>query len=179
MTEEGFIIPILSMFYNDASSVEILKRKWDRRKQSVMFDQEMHLLKNSRLYSRFVGYISLFFRRFAHSVAMWRYQPNSEVVERCLESPEFQILVYVHKLTQRMAAWRSFPNKHTPFEDLPAEFRFVKGPSDPSHAEYKHLVRVEEMVNAYIPQELQKTMFITMLAEKFNHARTLEPLHRQ
>ena len=85
---------------------------------------------------------------------------------------------YLHKLTQRMSTWRSFPKKHLSWNDLPAEFRDMKGLADPPHAEYSHLVEMQEMVDAYISPEMQRTLCIVMLAEKLAIARQLEPPHR-
>ncbi len=62
--------------------------------------------------------------------------------------------------------------------DLPAEFRDIKGLADPPHAEYSHLVEMQEMVDAYVSPEMQRTLCIVMLAEKLNVAREMDPLHR-
>jgi hypothetical protein len=77
-----------------------------------------------------------------------------------------------------MSTWRSFPKKHLSWNDLPAEFRDMKGLADPPHAEYSHLVEMQEMVDAYISPEMQRTLCIVMLAEKLAIARQLEPPHR-
>ena len=61
---------------------------------------------------------------------------------------------------------------------MPAEFRDMKGLADPPHAEYSHLVVMQEMVDAYISPEMQRTLCIVMLAEKLVIARQLEPPHR-
>jgi hypothetical protein len=85
----------------------------------------------------------------------------------------------MHKMTQRMSAWRSYPKKHLSWHDLPAEFRDVKGPADPPHAEYSVLVEIQDMVDAYISPEMQRTQYILMLVEKMSIARQLEPPHRE
>ena len=77
-----------------------------------------------------------------------------------------------------MSTWRSFPKKNLSWNDLPAEFRDMKGLADPPHAEYSHLVEMQEMVDAYISPEMQRTLCIVMLAEKLAIARHLEPPHR-
>jgi hypothetical protein len=85
----------------------------------------------------------------------------------------------VHKLTQRISAWRSFKKKSLPWNDLPAEFREVKGLADPPHAEYSYLMELEDMVSSYISPEMQRAMCILMLAEKMTVARQLTPNHRE
>jgi hypothetical protein len=77
-----------------------------------------------------------------------------------------------------MSTWRSFPKRQLHLNDLPAEFRDIKGLADPPHAEYSHLVEMQEMVDAYVSPEMQRTLCIVMLAEKLNVAREMDPLHR-
>ena len=86
---------------------------------------------------------------------------------------------YLHKLTQRMSSWRSFSKKHISWHELPAEFQNVKGPADPPHAEYSNLVEIQDMVDAFISPEMQRTHYIMLLAEKLTIARQLEPAHRE
>jgi hypothetical protein len=85
---------------------------------------------------------------------------------------------YVHKLKERMSAWRSFEDKHTSLEDLPVSFREVKGPADPPFAEYSELVDIEEMMDAHFSMDMQRTVFVQLLAENLSIARHLEPHHR-
>jgi hypothetical protein len=78
-----------------------------------------------------------------------------------------------------MSVWRLFPKKNLSWHDLPAEFRNVKGLSDPPHAEYSNLVEIQDMVDAFISPEMQRTHYIVLLAEKLTIARQLEPAHRE
>ncbi len=55
----------------------------------------------------------------------------------------------------------------------------MKGLSDPPHAEYSNLVEIQDMVDAFISPEMQRTHYIVMLAEKLTIARQLEPSHRE
>jgi len=77
-----------------------------------------------------------------------------------------------------MSAWRSFKDKETPLEDLPAAFREVKGHADPPFAEYSELVDVEAMVDTHLSMDMQRTLFAQLLAENLSIARQLEPRHR-
>lgn len=77
-----------------------------------------------------------------------------------------------------MAAWRSFPKKHMPVHELPAEFRDVKGLMDAPHAEYSRLVHVQDMIDAFISKDLQRTLLVAVLAQKMNIVREAEPSHR-
>jgi hypothetical protein len=182
MCEEGFVIPIIAMFYNDAASVDILTSKRSMRTQSDAFNQHAAALKQLHWYSLVslvTGYIKLFWNRLVLRFSVWRQQPLAEAVDRCIESPEFEFLQYLHKLTERMDAWRSFRDKHLPPDQLPATFRLVKGQYDPPQAEYSYLVEVQQLADAYIPKEMQNTMFALMLAEKLTRARSVVPSHRE
>jgi hypothetical protein len=182
MCEEGFMIPIIALFYNNVSTADILKCKRESRMKSASFTQQAQRLKQLPWYSWFScvgGYIRLMHNRISHKISIWRLQPSVEDVQRCLESPEFHVLTYLHKLTHRVSSWRSFSGKHLPFDQLPLEFRVVKGPTDPPHAEYSHLARVQDLINAFIPKEMQNTMLAILIAEKCSHDRQLEPLHRE
>ena len=77
-----------------------------------------------------------------------------------------------------MSAWRSFKDKETPLEDLPAAFREVKGPADPPFAEYSELVDIEAIVDTHFSMDMQRTLFAQLLAENLSIARQLEPRHR-
>jgi hypothetical protein len=181
MCEEAFMMPIIALFYNDAASADILKCKRASRIQLAFFTDQAQSLKRLPWYSLFSfirGYVQLMWNRLLHKISTWRLQLNAGDVQRCLESPEFQVLMYLHKLTHRMASWRSFPSKHLPFDQLPVEFRNVKGPADPPHAEYSHLVFVQDLINAHIPKEQQNTMLAVLIAEKMD-VRPLEPSQRE
>jgi hypothetical protein len=86
---------------------------------------------------------------------------------------------YVHKLKERMSVWRLYKEKMTPIEDLPAEFGEVKGPADAPFAEYSDYVDLEDMLNAQLSPEMQRTLFVQLFAEQLNIAREIEPRHRE
>ena len=98
-------------------------------------------------------------------IGVLRQQLPEEALIRCLGSPEFEFLNYLHKLTERMAAWRAFPDKHLPADQLPKEFVDLKGPSDAPLSAYEHLCRVQEEMDAFIPAELQRTMCAVLLVQ--------------
>ncbi len=77
-----------------------------------------------------------------------------------------------------MSAWRSFKNKESSWEGLPAEFREVKGPADPPFAEYSDFVDIEDMLDAHFSLEMQRTLLAQCLAETLRIAREVEPHHR-
>ena len=181
MCEESFAIPIIALFYNDVTSMDILKRKREMRIQIELFNQQLIYLRQRRWYeisSRISGYIKLWWNKLKFHFSIWRQQLPAEAVNQCLQCPEFEFLQYLHKLTERMSSWSSFREKHLPPDRLSAEFRAVKGHSDPPHAEYSYLVQVQSLADAYISRELQQTMFTVMLAEHLARSQSLTPSHR-
>jgi hypothetical protein len=77
-----------------------------------------------------------------------------------------------------MTTWRSFNDKETSLEDLPAAFREVKGHADPPFAEYSELVDIEGIMDAHFSMDMQRTLFAQLLAEDLPIARQLEPHHK-
>ena len=125
MCEESFVVPIIALFYNDAATSDILESKQkmrlalnaiERRAQAIM------RLPWYRVFQRLSGFVACWRERVAVRIGVWRRQPPEEAVNQCLCSPEFEFLKYLHKLTERMTAWRDFPDKHLPPVMLPKEF---------------------------------------------------------
>ncbi len=182
MCEEGFVIPIIVMFQNEVSSADIINRKLSMSEQSEHLGMRAIALKRlswSAFASRASGFFVLIWDRLKLSFSVWRQQLPAEVVVQSLEGAEFEFLRYLHKLTERMHAWRNFGNKQLSPEQLPANFRVVKGLSDPPQAEYSHLVQLQDLIDAYVPQDMQRTMFAVMLSEKLVAGRMIAPAHRE
>jgi hypothetical protein len=78
-----------------------------------------------------------------------------------------------------MSAWRSFQDKQTQWKDLPAEFREVKGPADPPFVEYSQYVDIEEIIDDQFSMDMQRTLFVQLLAEDLHIARQFKPHHRE
>lgn len=182
MCKEGFVIPIITMFQNETASVEIINQKLEMQTQLEYFNMRAASLKRLSWFSfssRVSGHMDLLWSRLKCRFAVWRRQLPAEAVDQSLQGPEFEFLQYLHKLTERMDSWRGFGDKRLPPEQLPANFRIAKGFSDPPHAEYSHLVKLQDLADAYIPQVMQRTMFAVMLAEKVVAARMISPAHRE
>jgi hypothetical protein len=182
MCEENLVVPIIAMFYNESATFDILKCKRSAANSSVSLLEQWDDLKRLpwyRIGSRFIRSCELIWAKLRLRYSESNYQPNDEAVSQCLGKPEFQFLKYIHKLFERMAHWKSFSDKDTPYENLPLEFRRVLGPLDPPHAEYSHLVQMKEFADAYMSPSMQQTLFVLMLSEKLMVARQLEPSHRE
>jgi hypothetical protein len=181
MCEENFVVPVIALFYNDAATSVILNSKRKMRMELAAIEQRHQAAK--RVPWHFVGerlraWVTRWRERMAVRIGVWQQQLPEEAVSRCLSSPEFEFLKYLHNLTERMAAWRAFPDKHVPSDQLPKEFVDVKGLLDAPLSEYETLCRIQETADAFIPAELQRTMFAVMLSEMMRkpeqraHART-------
>jgi hypothetical protein len=181
MCEDGFLIPIIALFYNDAATVEILESKRRMRLELATIEQRSQMQKNLPWYSvakRLSFFLTLWRDRMAVQIGVWRHEPPVEAVDRCISSPEFELLKYLHKLTERMAAWRAFPDKHLPQDQLPKEFIDLQGQLDAPQSVYERLHRIQESVDAFIPAEMQRTMFVLMLSKIMRHSEQLHFSHK-
>ena len=168
MCEENFVVPVIALFYNDAATSVILNSKRNMRMELAAIEQRHQAAQ--RVPWHFVGerlraWVTRWRERMAVRIGVWQQQLSEEAVSKCLSSPEFELLKYLHNLTERMAAWRAFPDKHVPSDQLPKEFVDVKGLLDAPLSEYETLCRIQETADAFIPAELQRTMFAVMLSE--------------
>jgi hypothetical protein len=180
--EENFVIPVIALFYNNAATGKILESKCRLRRNLAVVEQQYQEVKRLPWYSvlkRLVVFIKSRQAYLAVLFGVWRHQPPKEAIDRCISSPEFEFLKYLHKLTERMAAWRSFADKHLPSELLPKEFVDVKGHLDAPLSAYDSLCQVQEMADAFIPADMQRTMFAVMLSEMMVPSKQRAPPHAQ
>jgi hypothetical protein len=176
MCKEGFVLSVISLFCNDASTTAILEAKRKMRLDLAAIEQRFAIVQCLPWYcvgKRISGYAKMWRDRLSVRIGLWRYQPSEEALNRCLGSPEFEFLKCLDRLTERMAAWRSFPDKHLPTDKLPEAFVDVQGAFNPPHAEYEHLCRIQQMADAFIPADMQRTMFAMMLSEKMGQIRPM------
>jgi hypothetical protein len=182
MCKEGYVMAIILLFYNDAATEDILESKRKLRLERAAIDDYSHRLARIPWCSVgewLSGHLKMWRQRIAVRIRLWFYEPSEEALYQCLNSPEFEIMKYLHKLTERMTAWRAYPHKELPSDQLSAQFLEVKGALDAPHAEYERLCRIQEMADAFIPADMQRTMFALMLSEKMGQTRPLKPSHRE
>ena len=182
MCEDGFVVPLIALFYNDAATADILESKRRTRLQLAAIEQRSQALARVPWYSvieRVSIHLTSWRERVAVRIGLWRHELPEGSMNRCLSSPEFEFLKYLHKLTERMAAWRAFPDKHLPSDQLPKEFVDLKGQLDAPLSAYERLCRIQETADAIIPAEMQRTMFAVMLSEMMGQPEQRTPAHRE
>ena len=168
MCEDSFIIPMIALFYNDAATIGILESKRKLQRDLGAIVQRSQNLARVPWYSfgeRLKAHVTLWRERMAVRIGVWRHQLSDDAINRCIGSPEFEFLKYLHKLTERIATWHVFPDKYLPSDKLPKDFVDVKGLLDAPQAVYNHLYRIEEVVDALVPVDLQRTMCAVMLSK--------------
>ena len=168
MCEDGFVVPLIALFYNDAATADILESKRRTRLELAAIEQRSQALARVPWYSlarRLSLHLMSWRERVAVRIGVWRHQLSEEAMTQCLGCPEFEFLKYLHKLTERMTTWRAFPDKHLPTDQLPKEFVDLKGQLDAPLSAYERLCRIQETADAIIPAEMQRTMFAVMLSE--------------
>jgi hypothetical protein len=181
MCEDGFVVPLIVLFYNDAATGDILECKRRTRLDLAAIERKL-ALAHVPWYSvveRARAVLTSWQERMAVWIRVWRHQPSVDAIDRCISSPEFEFLKYLHNLTEHMAAWRAFPDKHLPPEQLPREFVDVKGLTDAPQAAYKRLCRIQDTMDAFIPAEMQRTMCAVMLSRIMKQPEQLHPSHRE
>lgn len=182
MCEDGFAIPMIALFYNDAATSDILVSKRKKRLELAAVEKRSQTMMRVPWYyvaERLRVYLTSWRERLAIRIGVWRHQPAEEAMDRCLSSGEFQFLKYLHNLTERMAAWRNFSDKHLPPEQLPKEFFDLKGQLDAPQAVYERFYRIQEVMNNFIPVEMQRTMCAMMLSGIMKQPDLLNPSHRE
>ena len=181
--EDGFVIPMIALFYNDAATIDILESKRTMRLEIAAIENCSKLLAQVPWYhigAQISGRLASWKEHMALRIRVWHRQPPKEAIDRCLGSAEFEFLKYLHKLTERMAAWRAFPDKHLPSDQLPKEFVDVKGQLDAPQAVYERLDCIQEAVDAFIPAEMQRTMCALMLSTMMRQPEAqLHPSHKE
>jgi hypothetical protein len=182
MCKDGFVLSVIILFYNDVATDHILESKRNMRLELAAIEKRAQLLGHIPWYAvgkRLIGYLKVWRDRIAVRVGVWLYEPSEGSLNQCTSSAEFEFMKYLHQLTERMAAWRSFSCKHLPLDQLPPEYVEIKGFLDAPHAEYEYLCRIQEMADAFIPADMQRTMFVMMLSEKMGLVRPLQPVHKE
>ena len=182
MCEDGFVVPLIALFYNDAATADILESKRRTRLQLAAIEQRSQALARVPWYSvieRVRTHLTSWRERMVVRIGLWRHELAEGAMNSCLSSPEFEFLKYLHKLTERMAAWRAFPDKHLPTDQLPKEFVDLKGQLDAPLSAYERLCRIQETADAIIPAEMQRTMFAVMLSEMMGQPEQRTPAHRE
>lgn len=179
MCEDGFVVPMIALFYNNAATDDILESKRRERLQLAAIEQQSQRVPWYFARERLMLCLKSWRERIAVHVWVWRHQPSAEAMDRCLSSPEFVLLKYLHKLTERMAAWHIFLVKNSPSNELPKEFVDLKGPSDAPHTVYERLHRIQEAMDAFVPAEMQRTMLVVMLSNLMRQPEKLNPAHAE
>jgi hypothetical protein len=175
-------VPLIALFYNDAATADILESKRRTRLQLAAIEQRSQALARVPWYSvieRVRTHLTSWRERMVVRIGLWRHELAEGSMNSCLSSPEFEFLKYLHKLTERMAAWRAFPDKHLPTDQLPKEFVDLKGQLDAPLSAYERLCRIQETADAIIPAEMQRTMFAVMLSEMMGQPEQRTPAHRE
>jgi hypothetical protein len=168
MCVENFVIPVILLFYNDTATGGILESRRKVKLQLDTIEQRSQSMMQLPWYSA-IQRLKRFFKsqkdRAMVQISIWFNQLPREAIDRCLCGAEFEFLKYLHMLTERIAAWRKFPDKHLPSDQLPREFVNLKGLSDAPVSSYDRLYHIQELVDAFIPAEMQRTMLAVMLSE--------------
>jgi hypothetical protein len=182
MCEDSFVIPMIALFYNNAATADILESKRRTRLELDAIKDRRQILAGlpwSSFREWLSGLLKSWRDRVKVRIRVWRRRPPVNAMDQCLGTPEFEFLTYLHNLTERMAAWSAFPEKHLPPEQLPKRFVDAKGYLDAPLSLYDNLCRIQEAADAFIPAEMQRTMFVVLLSEIMHQPELQNPAHRE
>jgi hypothetical protein len=160
---EGFYIPLVLTLVNKVASAEIFKMKLKMRTDLLNYAVKHPL---GRL-GKWFFHLQLWYRA-------QQYLPSRDHLEKCMKEPELETLVYLHKLSERVSTWESVSWKFwgVPKDDLPAEFREVKGEMDPPHAEYEHQANVIHMLEDALPPSARRVLMGLLFSNLMVDTRT-------
>jgi hypothetical protein len=155
---EGVYLSLVTAAFNKYSSPEILEFK---RKMRMELEEFKLKLAGSR--GQFVSIlvaIRLWFFKLRLAYRAHQYKPSPELVEQCMQAPELDTLVYLHKLSERVERWErvSWDYLDVDPRDLPKEFSEVKGDADPPHAECAYQANVIQMLEDALPAKVHRVL---------------------
>jgi hypothetical protein len=182
MCEDDFVIPMIALFYNDAATRDILESKRRTRLELAEIEERRRKLLDLPWYlvgERLSGLMTLCRDRMAFHIREWTQKPPVDAMDSCLGAAEFEFLKYLYILTQRITAWRAFPQKQLPPNQIPKEFFEVKGRMDAPLSVHDNFCRIQEVADAFIPPEMQRTMFAVMLSEMLIQPEQQNPAHKE
>ena len=165
------------MFINKQASADIFSRKRKLEASLASIEKRYMVARHTGCFC-FAG-LQRWISRLRTRLQMTRIDISSDLINSCIVNPEFKALQYLHKLSQRIITWKRWPKKQLPFNELPREFRDVKGAVDPPHAEYSHLFEVSQILEATTSPQMQKTMLAWFVAQRMGCLNEISPKHQE
>jgi hypothetical protein len=155
---DGAYISLVATAFNKDSSADICELKRKMRLELENF--ELKLKKSCGLLVSIMAPIRLWMRRHLLAYKARQYKPSSDLVDKCMKAPELQVLVYLHKLSERVERWEqvSWEYRGLDPKDLPEEFCEVKGDTDPPHSEYAYQANVIQMLEDALPAKVHRVL---------------------
>ncbi len=177
---EGAYIPLVATLFNKFASCEIFNMK---RKLRIETSEHSELERNRISFlAQCCRFFCARFRAYRFLFQARSYRPPPDALDKCMKEPELEALVYLQKLSERVAAWECVSWKYwgSHKKHLPAEFREVKGDADPPHAEYSYQANVIHMLEDALPPKVHRVLTSLMFSHLMMMARTdLTPSERE
>ena len=169
---EGSYIPLVAAAFNKVASADILELK--RKMRLELIDFKLNLQRRHGLFASLWVFIRSWFHQQRLSFRARQFKPSHELVDKCMKAPELEALVYLHKLSERVARWERVSWKYWDVEpkNLPKEFCEVKGDADPPHAEYAYQTNVIHMLEDALPASVHRVLTSLMFSYLMSLARS-------
>jgi hypothetical protein len=169
---EGAYIPLVLSAFNLVASAEIFQLK--RKMRLGIMDSKQSVLQRRGVFAAFLASMRTWFHQLRLSYKARQYKPSQKLVEKCMKTPELEALVYLHKLSERVATWEKVSWKYWDVnpKDLPKEFIEVKGEADPPHSEYAYQTNVIHMLEDALPASVHRVLTALMFSYLMSMARS-------
>ena len=80
MCEDGFVVPLIVLFYNDAATGDILESKRRTRLELAAIERKMALVPWYSVVERARAVLTSWRERMAVRIRVWRHQPAVEAI---------------------------------------------------------------------------------------------------
>lgn len=175
-SERGIFLPLFVMFWDETASADVYKNR--RSMFSANSGLSKRSVRNSAVFGRILKWISLRWNGVRSLVASFRYRPPPESIEVCLQSPEMEALVYLHKLTKRVDDWQDKSGRFAD-DDNESSFWVSQGPADPPPAEVEYQSDVINMLEQALPPNVHRVFTALMFSEMMNSSRKTTSAQRK
>ena len=102
--ERGIFLPLFVMFWDETAAVDVYKHR--RSMTTANPGIANRSVRNSVVFGRILKWISLRWNVVRRLVASFRYRPSAGNIAACMQSPEMEALIYLHKLAKRVDDWQ-------------------------------------------------------------------------
>jgi hypothetical protein len=165
-------LPISLLFFNKTSRKAIQDEvdASDVNRKEVISSVSKNWFSTNMVAS-FFGYFVLAWTRITLRLKEWQrattYEVQDDLVDKTLAEPDYEFFVWMHKLLQRVAAWKPHEKelRHSTFWQLPKQFTVSYGESDPPIAICDSLLRTSRAISDILNEDHKNLLLAFLLQD--------------